>query len=108
SLLVVPLRRARTASGFSFKVPFSANFPSDFSIPANPLSRYFCSTSSTVTSNPAIAATCAMPDPINPQPSTPTFLISISVLIHHRKHEFHEGLRPGFLSSFVTLRALGG
>src|ERR1039458_5260748 len=50
---------------------------SDFSIPAKPLSRNFCSCSSTTTSKPAVAATCAMPEPINPQPSTPTFLISM-------------------------------
>src|SRR5258708_7113089 len=35
-LLVVPLRRARTAWGVSFNVPFSANFASHFSIPAKP------------------------------------------------------------------------
>src|ERR1051325_3616103 len=83
-LFVVPLRRAR-ASSFCCPVmpPFStgrsANFANDLSIPANPLSRYFCSTSSTVTSNPAIAQTCAMPEPISPQPRTPTFLISITL-----------------------------
>ena len=55
----------------------SASLARALSIPAKPLSRYFCSSSSTVTSNPAIAATCAMPEPINPKPSTPTFLISI-------------------------------
>src|SRR5579864_9548157 len=81
-LLVVPRSRARAAS-FCCPVipPFStgrsAHFARDFSIPANPLSRNLCSTSSTVTSNPAIAQTCAMPDPINPQPRTPTFLISM-------------------------------
>ena len=79
-MLVVPLSLARTACGVSFSAPFSANLASDFSIPAKPLSRYFCSTSRTVTSNPAVAATCAMPEPIRPQPRTPTFLISILVL----------------------------
>ncbi len=79
-LVVVPLRRARIACGVSFIVPFSANFASDFSIAAKPLSRYFCSTSRTVTSKPDIAATCAMPDPIRPQPKTPTLLISIGTL----------------------------
>src|SRR5579859_5644026 len=84
ALLVVPLSRARIATFCSAVIPpfstgRSANFASDFSIPANPLSRYFCSTSSTVTSNPAIAQTCAMPDPINPHPRTPTFLISITL-----------------------------
>src|SRR5438094_5312701 len=61
----------------------SANFVRDFSIPEKPLSRYFCSTSSTVTSNPAVAETCAIPDPISPQPRTPTFFMFISVLTHH-------------------------
>src|SRR6185312_12169865 len=55
------------------------NLASDFSMPAKPLSRYLCSTSSTVTSNPAVAATCAMPEPISPQPRTPTLLISIAL-----------------------------
>src|ERR1041385_2708201 len=63
-----------------FSGGFSANLLSDFSIPANPLSMYFCSTSRTVVSNPAIAETCAMPEPISPQPRTPTFLISIRFL----------------------------
>src|ERR1700722_16805546 len=78
--LVVPFSRARTACGVSLIVPFSPNLASDFSIPAKPLSRYFCSTSSTVTSKPAVAATCAMPEPIRPQPSTPTRLISIRLV----------------------------
>src|SRR5262245_37259459 len=38
-------------------------------------------TSRTVVSNPAIAAVCAMPAPIKPHPSTPTFLISILGLL---------------------------
>src|SRR5712691_1302870 len=79
-LLVVPFSRARTACGVSLIVPFSANLASDFSMPARPWSRYFCSTSSTVTSKPAVAATCAMPEPMRPQPSTPTFLISIRLV----------------------------
>src|SRR5713226_1864410 len=82
SFFVVPFNRARISSFCCGVIPpfstgRSANFASDFSIPAKPLSRYFCSTSSTVTSNPAVADTCAMPEPIRPQPSTPTFLISI-------------------------------
>ena len=77
SFLVVPRSRARTLSGVSLSTPLSANLARDFSMAANPLSRNFCSTSSTVTSNPAVAATWAIPDPISPQPRTPTFLISI-------------------------------
>src|SRR5687768_11306124 len=49
-------------------------------MPAMPLSRNFCSTSRTTTSYPACAATWAMPDPIRPQPRTPTFLIGIALL----------------------------
>src|SRR5438445_8853871 len=81
SFLVVPLSRARMASGDSFSVPFSANLASDFSIPVKPLSRTFCSTSSTVTSNVAVAATCAIPEPIRPQPRTPTFFISMKLCL---------------------------
>src|SRR5215469_15676704 len=66
------------AAGSSLRFPFSENFASDFSMPAKPLSKNLCSTSRTVTSNPAVALTCAMPDPMRPQPTTPTFLISIS------------------------------
>src|ERR1700731_107210 len=39
---------------------------------------YFWSTSKTVTSNPDVADTCAIPEPIKPQPRTPTFFISIT------------------------------
>src|SRR5581483_8864811 len=76
--LVVPFRRARIASGDSLIVPFSANLARDFSIPEKPLSRNLCSTSRTVTLKPAVELTCAMPEPINPQPRTPTFLISMT------------------------------
>src|SRR5580700_2582074 len=84
ALLVVPLSRARIASFCAEVIPpfstgRSANLAKDFSIPANPLSRNLCSTSSTVTSNPAVAQTCAMPEPISPQPRTPTFVMSISI-----------------------------
>src|SRR3954454_5997373 len=88
----------------------SANFDNDFSIPANPLSKYFCSTSSTVVSNPAIAATCAMPDPINPQPKTPTFLISIPSSFHRLGPEltripnlFHHGDTEALRTSVTIL-----
>ena len=79
--LVVPFSRARMAAGGSFSPPLSAGFSAslarDFSMPAKPLSRNFCSASSTVTSRPAVAETWAMPEPIRPQPSTPTLRISI-------------------------------
>src|SRR5664279_2977753 len=79
---VVPFSRDCAAAFCSvvmppFSTPRSTSRARDFSIPAKPLSRNFWSCSSTTTSKPAVAATCAMPEPINPQPSTPTFLISI-------------------------------
>src|ERR1019366_9315467 len=117
---VVPLSRARIASFCAavnppFSTGRSANLASDFSIPANPLSRYFCSTSSTVTSNPAVAQTCAMPEPIKPQPRTPTFLISIfasfvltylKMLCHSERSEepMHFAGANGMHGSFASLR----
>src|SRR6476661_5519003 len=94
SILVVPFNLARTDCGVSLSPPFSANLASDFSMPAKPLSRYFCSTSRTVTSNPAVAATCAMPDPIRPQPRTPTFLMSMTFLFNHGGHGDHGDVLP--------------
>src|SRR6266403_311750 len=44
---------------------------------------YFCSISSAITSNPAVAQTWAIPEPISPQPNTPTFLISIMEASRH-------------------------
>src|SRR6202171_1061071 len=41
-------------------------------------------TSLSTTSNPASAATCAMPLPIWPEPITPTFLIIAAILSSHR------------------------
>ena len=48
-----------------------------FSMPAKPRSHNSSVTSRTITSQPALAAVCAIPAPIRPQPSTPTLLISI-------------------------------
>src|SRR3989440_3274903 len=59
--------------------PFSTARPSCFSIRPMPLSRCSWSTSRTTTSQPAWAAICAIPWPINPAPRTPTFEISISL-----------------------------
>src|ERR1700735_1294038 len=42
-----------------------------------PLSTSCGETSRTVTWHPAFAATCAIPDPISPHPTTPTFSIAI-------------------------------
>src|SRR5258708_31936821 len=57
--------------------PFSASRSKDFSIASKPFCTSSCETSRTVVSKPALAAVWAMPEPIRPQPSTPTFFISI-------------------------------
>jgi hypothetical protein len=44
---------------------------------ASPLSRNPCSFSTATTSSPAIAQICAIPDPISPNPTTPTLRISV-------------------------------
>jgi hypothetical protein len=79
---VVPRIRPRISSRFSgVMVPFSANLARDFSMPPKPRSHSSSDVSRTTTSKPAVAAVCAMPDPIRPQPSTPTFLISMKFLL---------------------------
>src|SRR5438128_11649395 len=77
---VVPNKRSRVAFCCSAViVPFAANFSKDSSIDAKPFCNSSSVTSRTVGSKPALAAVCAMPEPIRQQPSTPTFLMSISV-----------------------------
>src|SRR5262249_19311330 len=56
-------------------LPFSTDFASCFLIPSRPFVSNWSETSTTVTSRSACAQTCAMPEPINPQPSTPTLFI---------------------------------
>src|ERR1044071_3821261 len=46
-------------------------------MPPNPFAIRSSETSLTIVSNPAVAATCAIPEPMSPHPKTPTFLISI-------------------------------
>jgi len=46
------------------------------------------------TSNPARAATCAMPLPIWPEPITPTFLIIAAILPSHRAWTAQTSVRP--------------
>src|SRR3972149_5479464 len=60
--------------------PFSAALIREEVIAARPLSRNFWLTSETATSNPDRAHTSAMPDPISPQPTTPTFCIAMHLL----------------------------
>src|ERR1700730_11971061 len=75
SFFVVPCNREKIMSTGSFNAPLAENLSRDFRIPAKPLSMYFRSISRDTTSNPAVAQTWAIPDPIRPQPNTPTFSI---------------------------------
>src|SRR6267154_551082 len=75
---VVPNKRSRVCLCCSaLIVPFAANRSKDFSIEAKPFCSSSSETSRTVVSKPALAAVWAMPEPIRPQPSTPTFFNSI-------------------------------
>src|SRR5687768_16526721 len=68
--------RARAASASpASSLPFSTARASCFSIRPRPLASVASSTSRSTTSQPACAATCAIPWPISPAPSTPTFSI---------------------------------
>src|SRR5690348_13539783 len=78
SSFVVPRRRARAASrSVAESVPFSTRRLRFFSIDCMPLFKRSSFTSRTITLHPACAATCAMPEPIRPQPTTPTFWMAI-------------------------------
>src|SRR5213078_47586 len=77
AVAVVKCKRLRVASrSEAGSFPFSTNLASDFSIPARALSQTCWDTSRTVVSNPAAAATWAIPLPMSPEPSTPTRLMS--------------------------------
>src|SRR5213595_3483079 len=81
AVAVVKCKRVRVASrSEAVSFPFSTNLASDFSIPARALSQTCWDTSRTVVSNPAAAATWAIPLPMSPQPSTPTRLMSVMAL----------------------------
>ena len=70
---VVKRRRARAASASVVgELALARARASDFTIRARPASTASGSTSRTTTSSPARAHTSAMPDPISPQPTTPT------------------------------------
>src|ERR1700733_185209 len=80
SIAVVPFNRPRISLFCaSVIVPFSTNRAKFLSIPFKPFSTTSGATSRTTVSNPAAAQTCAIPDPINPHPTTPTFLIAMSL-----------------------------
>src|SRR3984885_7163746 len=68
-------------------------------------------TSLSTTSNPARAATCAMPLPIWPEPITPTFLIITAILSSHRSDAHPVSLHPlpaklRFIQSAVSIVVL--
>src|SRR5579875_257583 len=106
SSFVVPRRRARVASrSFAESVPFSTNFARLFSMDCRPLFNRSSFTSRTVTVQPACAAIWAIPEPIKPQPTTPTFSMAIVLLeserfrppiravrLHHGFHNHRDSL----------------
>src|SRR5436305_3682932 len=76
SSFTVPERRATASSrAEASSLPRSTALPSEPPIFWTPLSTSSSVTSRTTVSYPERAATSAMPEPIRPQPSTPTFLI---------------------------------
>src|SRR5437016_85229 len=78
STFVVPLSRPRISRfAASVIVPFSASRFRFLSMLLSPLSSNSALTSHTTVGNPDAAATCAMPDPIRPHPTTPTLRIAI-------------------------------
>ena len=76
---VVPWMRAWMAVFCSaVSLPFSTPPARNFSMRARPLASAASSTSRTRTSKPACAATCTIPEPMRPQPTTPTFWIAMN------------------------------
>ena len=72
--LVVPFSRPRSSDlAASVIAPFSTIRVRFFSIPFSPFSTSSMLTSRTTVGNPACAHTCAMPEPMRPHPTTPTF-----------------------------------
>ena len=61
----------------SVSFPFSIALASDFSMLARARAADASSTSRTMVLNPFTAATCAMPEPMSPPPSTPTVAIVV-------------------------------
>src|SRR2546425_4939960 len=79
SRLVVPRRRTRVCSRCaSLSEPFSTSRCKFFSMLLRPFSINSAETSRTTTWQPACATTWAMPEPISPQPTTPTRSIGIA------------------------------
>ena len=70
---VVPVMRASAASASPVLIaPFSANLANEASIAPRPLTTASREMSRRITSWPAIALTCAMPEPMSPAPTTMT------------------------------------
>src|ERR1700704_5941544 len=65
-------------------------------------------TSLSTTSNPANAATCAMPLPIWPEPITPTFLIIAAILSSHRSDARSASAHPLYSTGRSPLIRLFG
>src|SRR6266481_456693 len=77
-------------------------------IVAIPDFRRSADTSLSTTSNPANAATCAMPLPIWPEPITPTFLIIAAILSSHRSDARSASAHPLYSTGRSPLIRLFG
>ncbi|BCB84639.1 hypothetical protein Psuf_019520 [Phytohabitans suffuscus] len=78
--LVVEIRPSVASTSSGWIAPLLANFSSDRRIPATPRLVAASSRSRSVTSQPACAATCAMPEPIRPAPMTASRPAMLSLL----------------------------
>src|SRR6202050_5066172 len=94
---VIRASAASRSSAVSF--PALTARASEASIRASPASAAAASTSRTTTSRPARAQTSAMPDPISPQPATPTRVIS---LMWFPSGEVPAALAAGFAEPDIT------
>jgi hypothetical protein len=75
SSTVVVMRPRAAAASSADNLPLAANRSSDVRMPETPRSRASSVTSRSTTWCPAVAATCAMPEPISPDPTTATLSI---------------------------------
>ena len=66
------------SSTLPLTLPFSTNLPTLQAMPFWALARASWFTSQTLTSRPALAQTWAMPEPMRPEPTTKTRLISMT------------------------------
>src|SRR6478609_6446158 len=77
------MRAITAARSSALSLPFWTSFSSVASIFLRPLSAHSRCASTSTTSMPDCAATCAMPPPIWPAPMTPIFCTCILSLDHH-------------------------